>query len=76
MGDRDNSLNAYTSHPSTKKLSLKWRYNHGHEGDIWQHPAIAPSGLPQAGTIYFSHDQSTDGAASSPPSSTAGHRRR
>jgi len=62
MGDRDNSLNAYTSNPATKKLSLKWRYNHGHEGDIWQHPAIAPSSLPQAGTIYFSHDQSTDGA--------------
>jgi hypothetical protein len=48
MGDRDNSLNAYTSNPATKKLSLKWRYNHGHEGDIWQHPVIAPSGLPQA----------------------------
>ena len=62
MGDRDNSLNAYTSNPSTKKLSLKWRYNHGHEGDIWQHPVIAPSGVPQAGTIYFTHDQSTDGA--------------
>jgi outer membrane protein assembly factor BamB len=26
--------------------------------------------VPEAGTIYFSHDQSTDGAASSPPSST------
>jgi outer membrane protein assembly factor BamB len=66
MGDRDNSLNAYTLHrvanPLSLDLTLKWRYNHGHEGDIWQHPAIAPSGLPQAGTIYFSHDQSTDGA--------------
>ena len=38
-----------------------WTYNHGFEGDIWQHPVIAPSGLPSAGTIYFAHDQSTEG---------------
>jgi outer membrane protein assembly factor BamB len=62
MGDRDNSLVAYTSDPVTKDLTVKWRYNHGHEGDIWQHPVIAPSGMPAAGTIYFTHDQSTDGA--------------
>jgi outer membrane protein assembly factor BamB len=65
IGDRDNSLNAYRSDPVTKKLSLKWRYNQdlegnddeGHEGDIWQHPVIAPAGRPEAGTIYFTHDQ-------------------
>ena len=60
IGDRDNSMNAYTSN-----LTLKWRYNQdiqgnddrGHEGDIWQHPVIAPAGRPEAGTIYFTHDQ-------------------
>jgi len=62
MGDRDNSLNAYTYIPATKALTLKWRYNHGHEGDIWQHPVIAPAGGPEEGTIYFTHDQSTDGS--------------
>jgi outer membrane protein assembly factor BamB len=61
MGDRDNSLNAYTSKPD-KTLALKWRYNNGHEGDIWQHPVIAPASVPAAGTIYFTHDQSYDGA--------------
>jgi outer membrane protein assembly factor BamB len=59
MGDRDNSLNAYTSKPD-KTLILKWRYNNGHEGDIWQHPVIAPASVPAAGTIYFTHDQSFD----------------
>ena len=49
MGDRDNSLNAYTSNPATKELTLKWRYNHGHEGDIWQHPVIAPASVPAGG---------------------------
>src|SRR5262245_6045328 len=67
MGDRDNSLGAYTLNPTTKNLSLKWRYNNGHEGDIWTHPLIAPSSLgaganPAAGTIYFAHDQSFDGS--------------
>lgn len=62
MGDRDNSLNAYTSDPVTKKPTIRWRYNHGHEGDIWTSPAIAPASVPAAGTIYFAHDQSTDGA--------------
>ena len=62
MGDRDNSLNAFTYIPATKALTLKWRYNHGHEGDIWQHTIIAPGGVPEEGTIYFTHDQSTDGA--------------
>src|SRR5262245_6362838 len=64
IGDRDNSMNAYISNPSTKKLTLKWRYNQdilgnndrGHEGDIFQNPAIAPAGRPGAGTIYFTHD--------------------
>ena len=59
MGDRDNSLNAYTSKPD-KTLILKWRYNNGHEGDIWQHPLIAPGSVPT--TVYFTHDQSFDGA--------------
>ena len=59
MGDRDNSLNAYTSKPD-KTLILKWRYNNGHEGDIWQHPLIAPASVPT--TVYFTHDQSFDGA--------------
>src|SRR5262245_60527611 len=60
MGDRDNSLNAYISNPD-KSLILKWRYNNGHEGDIWQHPLLAPTSVPAAGTIYFTHDQSFDG---------------
>ena len=61
MGDRDNSLNAYIVDPITKKPMLKWRYNNGHEGDIFQHPLIAPGGTPEAGTIYFTNSQSTDG---------------
>ena len=61
MGDRDNTLNAFTSNPDGS-LNLVWTYNHGFEGDIWQNPVIAPAGLPAVGTIYFSHDQSTDGA--------------
>ena len=61
MGDRDNSLNAYIVDPSTKKPVLKWRYNNGHEGDIFQHPVIAPAGRPEAGTIYFTNSQSTEG---------------
>ena len=61
MGDRDNSLNAFTSNPDGS-LTLMWTYNHGYEGDIWQNPVIAPAGVPEAGTIYFAHDQCTDGA--------------
>jgi len=62
MGDRDNTLNAFTSMPD-RTLKLKWDpgYNRGHEGDIWQSVAIAPAGVPAAGTIYFTHDQTTDG---------------
>ena len=60
IGDRDNTLTAFTSNPDGT-LNLVWTYNNGFEGDIWQNPVIAPAGLPSAGTIYFAHDQSFDG---------------
>ena len=60
IGDRDNTLTAFTSNPDGS-LNLVWTYNNGFEGDIWQNPVIAPTGLPAAGTIYFAHDQSFDG---------------
>ena len=60
IGDRDNTLTALTTTPE-HRLELKWRYNHGFEGDIWTSPTIAPNGVPAAGTIYFAHDQTTDG---------------
>jgi hypothetical protein len=56
VGDRDNTLSAF--YPNG---TVKWQYNNGYEGDIWTAPAIAPAGLPSAGTIYFAHDQSFDG---------------
>ena len=59
IGDRDNTLTAMTIKPDGD-LDLKWLYNHGFEGDIWTSITIAPAG-PQAGTLYFAHDQSKDG---------------
>ena len=60
IGDRNNTLNAFTPKPDGQ-LDLKWAYNHGFEGDIWTSITIAPAGVPAAGTIYFAHDQTTDG---------------
>jgi hypothetical protein len=60
IGDRDNTLTALTIKPDGD-LDLKWAYNNGFEGDIWTSPAIAPNGVPAAGTIYFAHDTSRDG---------------
>jgi hypothetical protein len=57
VGDRDNSLSAFNPDGS-----LKWRYNNGFEGDILTSPAIAPAGSPAAGTIYFVHTSTIQGA--------------
>ena len=61
IGDRDNTLTALTVNPEDGQLDLKWRHNRGFEGDIWNSVAIAPAGVPEAGTLYFAHDQTHDG---------------
>src|SRR5262249_24924492 len=45
IGDRDNTLTAFRTDGT-----VKWRYNHGFEGDIWTSPVVGPDG-----TIYEVH---------------------
>src|SRR5262245_12318057 len=45
IGDRDNTLTAFRPDGT-----IKWRYNHGFEGDIWGPPAIGKDG-----TVYHVH---------------------
>ena len=61
IGDRDNTLTALIVRPEDGQLDLKWRHNRGFEGDIWNSVAIAPASVPEAGTLYFAHDQTHDG---------------
>jgi hypothetical protein len=69
VGDRDNSITAFNptlckglpfnAMPAVTEAAgcIKWRYNHGTEGDIWTSPAIVADG-----TIYFVHTGSLSGS--------------
>jgi hypothetical protein len=59
IGDRDNTFSAF-NHNGT----IKFQINRGYEGDVWAHTVIGPATLPaphQRGTIYYVHDQTTEG---------------
>ena len=59
IGDRDNTFSAFNPDGT-----IKFQINHGFEGDVWSHPVIGPATLSaphQRGTIYYAHDQTTEG---------------
>ena len=59
IGDRDNTFSAFNPDGT-----IKFQINRGFEGDVWAHTVIGPATLPkphQRGTIYYAHDQTTEG---------------